>query len=321
MGTDHNSRLSGQEHTANFNINPQDAGPPHRFRQSELHQSTESDGKKRVFDGQNSDEVEPTKKTRVEGHELIDGDEDAEWQNQENAKRGAKRNFGDEDLYSNIQIRRPKGKKARQFSAEKVSLAAGEDMDIDNEEDDEVPELGDNLRGKKRDRAEAGSTFGGDDDESSENEDVKLLRRKRKRRTVSKRKSDAGSSIGKKRDRDLVDVDENMEIDVTGFVSRKKRDKRASLAGRGDDDQRSAREISPDESLTSVQSRARQIGDEWESNGVKYKIGLNGQRLRQELVRKERQKFVMVRMSELCALLYITYNYAAKRFSTSRPRC
>ncbi|KAG6854369.1 hypothetical protein C0991_007874 [Blastosporella zonata] len=37
----------------------------------------------------------------------------------------------------------------------------------------------------------------------------------------------------------------------------------------------------------------RSIGDEWESNGVKYKIGSNGQRLRQTLVKKERQKFHM----------------------------
>lgn len=296
--TDRNSRLSKQERTADINTNSQDPGPSHRFRQSHLNLSNGSDGRKRVFDEQESDEVEPMKKTRVEGDEFIDGDEDAEWQDQEYGKRGAKRNFGDEDLDDNVQVRRPKGKRARQFSIEHVPLAAGEDMDIDGEEDDEVPELGENFRGKKRDRAEAGSTFGGEDDESSGNEDAKSRRRRRKRRTVSKRKSDAGSSIGKKRDRDLEDVDETMEVD-TKLISRKKRDKRTSLAGRGDDDQRSGGDISPDESLTSVQSRARQIGDEWESNGVKYKIGLNGQRLRQELVRKERQKFVMVRVVEI----------------------
>ena len=48
-----------------------------------------------------------------------------------------------------------------------------------------------------------------------------------------------------------------------------------------------------DESIT-LSKRVHEIGEEWENNGVRYKIGPNGQRLRQALVKKARQKFVMV---------------------------
>ena len=76
-------------------------------------------------------------------------------------------------------------------------------MDIDEDMDD-ITELKLISRGKKRDCAEAGSTFGGDDDESAlDNEgegDSKLRRRRRKRRTVAKRKSEATYLRGKKRE-------------------------------------------------------------------------------------------------------------------------
>ena len=260
-------------------------------------------GHKRGFDEQEFDEAEPAKKTRVEGDELIDGDEDAEWQDQNGIipKRVSKRFLGDEEEEINDDFghsKKSRGKRARKFSLEK-SLHEDERMEVD-EEDDDVPELSSIVRGKKRDRAEAGSTFGGDDDYSVLEHEEGAKARRRKRQTVSKRKSDAGSlSRGKKRDRDIeIGSDDDNENEALSKLSRKKRGKRHSHANTPDEDQRSTSDVSMDESLASTRSRARRIGDEWESNGVKYKIGPNGQRLRQALVKEARHKFVMV-----CAFL------------------
>ncbi|KAF8958467.1 hypothetical protein BDZ97DRAFT_1442121 [Flammula alnicola] len=177
-------------------------------------------------------------------------------------------------------------------------------MDVDDEEADELTELKSTTRGKKRDRAEAGSTFGGDDDESAdelEADDSKARRRRRKRRTVAKRKSEASYARGKKRERDgegdLSD-EGSEESSLETKSSRKKRGKRSSHVDRRDHDQASKSDISMDESTTSTKSKVRNIGDEWESNGIKYKIGPNAQRLRQALVKKARQKFVMPKDSQ-----------------------
>lgn len=255
-------------------------------------------GHKRGFDEQEFDEAEPAKKTRVEGDELIDGDEDAEWQDQNGIipKRVSKRFLGDEEEEIDDDLghsKKSRGKRARKFSLEK-SLHEDERMEVD-EEDDDVPELSSIVRGKKRDRAEAGSTFGGDDDYSVLEHEEGAKVRRRKRQTVSKRKSDAGSlSRGKKRDRDIeIGSDDDNEHEALLKSSRKKRGKRHSHANTPDEDQRSTSDVSMDESLASTRSRARRIGDEWESNGVKYKIGPNGQRLRQALVKEARHKFVM----------------------------
>ena len=40
--------------------------------------------------------------------------------------------------------------------------------------------------------------------------------------------------------------------------------------------------------------KGRKIGEEWESNGVQYKVGNEGQRLRLTLVKKARSKYSMV---------------------------
>ncbi|KAF8646376.1 hypothetical protein AX16_007242 [Volvariella volvacea WC 439] len=198
----------------------------------------------------------------------------------------------DEDL----EWKRARDKRARKFSLEKPSYITGE-MDVDDEFEDEVADLPVIARGKKRDRAEAGSTFGGDDEDEgffSEYEDVlKTRRRQRKRQTVSKRKSDVGSHRGKKRDRDLEDEqsEDASEPGQVNYSSRKKRGrKNVEYVGTDEDDE--VLDLSLEES-PSVRGRRRQVGEEWESGGVRYKIGPNGQRLRQALVKKARQKFPM----------------------------
>jgi len=286
--------------------------------------TSDNEGKKRSLDELEDDEHE-LKKSRVDGEELIDGDEDAEFHNVGHTapQRGSKRGFGEEeDSEEVIDTKKSRGKRARKVSQEKSrqSLVIDDNMDIDDEELDEITELTSRSRGKKRDRAEAGSTFGGDDDDSAAEhepeDDVKARRRRRKRRTVAKRKSEASHARGKKRDRDTDDEksDQETEDGLQGKVSRKKRGKRES-----DRHDASRSDVSMDESINSTRGIVRAIAEEWESNGIKYKVGPNGQRLRQALVKQARQKFVMVffLLAFLTAMRLILISLAY-RFSASR---
>ena len=278
--------------------------------------TSDNEGKKRSLDEQEDDEHE-FKKSRLDGEELIDGDEDAEFYDIDDTapKRGSKRGFGEEEEEGEevSETKKSRGKRARKVSQEKTrqSHVIDDNMDIDGEELDEVTELR-SRAGKKRDRAEAGSTFGGDDEDSAAElepeDDIKARRRRRKRRTVAKRKSEASHARGKKRDRDSDDEisDQESEDASQGKVSRKKRGKRGS--DRHDKDHASRSDISMDESITSIRGKVRVIGEEWENNGIKYKVGLNGQRLRQALVKQARQKFVMVFFS----FLKISYDHVAQ---------
>ena len=248
---------------------------------------------------EHEDDEHEFKKSRLDGEELIDGDEEFCDIGDTVSKRGSKRGFGEEEEIEEVsETKKFRGKRARKVSQEKIrqSHVVDDNMDIYDEELDEVTELR-SRAGKKRDRAEAGSTFGGDDDSAVELEpedDIKARRRRRKRRTVAKRKSEASGTRGKKRDRDSDDErsDQESEDASQGKVSRKKRGKRGF--DRHDKDHASGSDISMDESNTSVRGKVRVIGEEWENNGIKYKVGLNGQRLRQTLVKQARQKFIMV---------------------------
>lgn len=284
-----------------FNHSPPRAGPSHRSSRKNLNISDDDEGRKRALDKEEFEESDHMKKSRVEGEELIDGDEDPEWEeDRQMPQRGSKRVLADEDEDVFLS-KRTRDKRARKISRENAPLYQSDDMEIDdNEADDEVAELKSISRGKKRDRAEAGSTFGGDDEESVYEAEIEddIKRRRRKRRTVGKRKSDAGSSSrGKKRDRDVEEGDSDVES-VDGDllkVSRKKRGKRsASTSLLDEEERRGGSDLSMDESQTSSsRGRGRRIGDQWESNGVMFKIGPNGQRLRQALIKKARQKFNM----------------------------
>ena len=256
--------------------------------------TSDNEGKKRSLDEQEDDEHE-FKKSRLDGEELINGDEDAEFYDIGDIKRGSKHGFngggGIEEVSESENFR---GMRARKVSQEKTGhlQVVDDNMDIDDEELDEVTELR-SRAGKKRDRA----TFDDDDDSAVDLEpedDIKARRRRRKRRTVAKRRSEVSDTRGKKRDRDSDDErsDRESEDASQGKVSRKKRGKRGS--NRHDNDHSSRSDISMDESNASVRGKARVIGEEWETNGIKYKVGLNGQRLRQTLVKQARQKFIMV---------------------------
>jgi hypothetical protein len=259
------------------------------------------DTKKRSLDDENASE--PIKKTRVEAP-TPPADRNADGQNsteklkgtEGRPKRGAKRVLGDEedDL---TESKRTGGKRLRKISKEH-RIEEPDRMVLDD--DSENAPLKSLSRGKKRDRAEAGSTFGGNDDEDdsnsgSEDEEGYQIRQRRKRRTVAKRKSEAYSR-GRKRDRDADWQDSEDEEDQEWPKSRKKREKRYS-----EDEGYQGSDVSMDGSQISRDPlcKGRRIGDEWEVSGVQYKVGLNGERLRQALVKKARSKFVMASIDNL----------------------
>ncbi|KAK7049726.1 hypothetical protein VNI00_005757 [Paramarasmius palmivorus] len=253
------------------------------------------DRRKRAFGGEgydhSDDEENDPKKTRVEGDEFIDGDEEPEWENTysyggASSSRGPKRSYEDEG--------RQREKRQRKVS--------NDGMDVDDEEIDGVGELVrvPSSRGKKRDRAEAGSSFGGDEeDENVEQDTEEYGHKSRHRKRRNKRRSDAhlsSSSRGRKRDRDVDDENGDSSDSSEGSLDITSR--RISKKKRGKKSQRSEEERLSDVSMDDSQTgrttvKGRKIGEEWTSNGVTYKIGQNGQRLRETLLKKARQRFIM----------------------------
>ncbi|KAK0461770.1 uncharacterized protein EV420DRAFT_127421 [Desarmillaria tabescens] len=237
--------------------------------------------------------IDNSKKSRVEGDEFIDGDEEAEWQNSPSGwTRGNKRSFGDEDDNEEVMVsKRAREKRPRKVSRDYEAVLSDEDMEVD---EDEVVEERATPRGRKRDRVEAGPSFDGEDD--GEPAEVEPKSRGRKRR--NKRRSDVGvKARGTKRERDNDDEempDENEESSAQ--ASRKKRGKRVQAVQEDEHEDDRYADISIDVSPDRV--KGREIGEEWESNGVRYKVGPNGQRLRQALVKKAGQRYIMPKDSQ-----------------------
>ncbi|KAI0824768.1 hypothetical protein BC628DRAFT_1419875 [Trametes gibbosa] len=245
-------------------------------------------GKHALDDEMNAEQETLAKKSRIDVEELIGGDEEPGWRGdqddmevdshvQQSERRGSKRTASSEDDEGPASSRSERHEKR----ARKVSLDKSAEVPDYHMEEDEVGEdVEDSLgaaRGKKRDRAEAGSTFGGDD---SIMDDDEKPHRQRRRRTVSTKLSQS-SSRGQKRVRDVDshDSDDSEADRPKRAYARKKRGKR------------SEEEIVP--LSNDPLCKGRRIGEEWESNGIHYKVGPNGQRLRQELVKKSRSRFPM----------------------------
>ncbi|KAG1752487.1 uncharacterized protein EDB91DRAFT_1102881 [Suillus paluster] len=248
------------------------------------------EGKKRSLDHDGNHEPETSKKSRVDSDELIDVDEEPEWHEEEDeappTQRGSKRMF-DSDEEADYMRTDGRDKRPRNMSRAQTP----EDQEMEDVEDDDVAELRPIPRGKKRDRAEAGSTFGGDDeDEAPDGQDDKVHRH-RKRRTVRSRKSDI-SSRGMKRDRDpespASDDSTRGSHRHSERTLKKKRGKKASSEAPSD---------APDGSQDHL-CKGRKLGEEWESKGVQYKLGNEGVRLRLTLVKKARSKYSMPRDSQ-----------------------
>ncbi|KAF7302035.1 hypothetical protein MIND_00769900 [Mycena indigotica] len=253
--------------------------PPSR-RSSLFINSSPRKHQKRTLDENDveADVPENPKKTRVEGDEFIDGDEEAEWVSNQ-GKRGEKRNLRDDDIDDADQNEddspnpRVRGKRARKQSLlnEDVLMTSDEDAS-DMDVDEKAPAA---VRGRKRD---AVSSFGPED----EVDELDVQKSKRKRRS---RKSDIvpqPAARGQKRDRDLEEDGSDGE---TGRPRTERKTKKRGKKGKEADEETSSVEDS------GVRAR-RNIGEEWESNGVRYKIGPNG-RLRQALVKKAARRFIM----------------------------
>lgn len=160
-----------------------------------------------------------------------------------------------------------------------------EPMDEDMEEADDIVDLGGTPRGKKRDRVEAGSTFGGDDS-GYENDPAEEPRRTRQRPRRSY-KQQTHVPRGQKRNRDRSDEGDGDSPDASPRkANRRKREKSSS--------QESSLRSDTGSISQHPQTRGRRIGEEWEANGIKYKVGPNGERLREALVTKPRPLFPMV---------------------------
>ena len=246
-----------------------------------------SHGKHALDDEADSEPEMLAKKSRVEGEDLIDGDEEAEWHGSDEdmevdetqpVKRGSKRVASSEDEGLDLSRTARRDKRARKVSLDKSSPVPVENMDEDVEEG--VEDLEDVVRGKKRDRVEAGSTFGGDDYIMDDDDGEKPKRRRRKGR--ASHKLEASPTRGQKRGRGSQshDSDDSDSEQPRQKTMRKKRGRKS---------QDDTFEVSNDPLC-----KGRRIGEEWESNGILFKVGPNGQRLRQELVKKSRSKFPMV---------------------------
>ncbi|KAG1768662.1 hypothetical protein EDD22DRAFT_871454 [Suillus occidentalis] len=248
------------------------------------------EGKKRAYDNEGNHGPETSKKSRVDSDDLIDDDEELELLEEEDelepAQRGSKRTF-DSDEEADYMRTDGRDKRPRNMSRAQTP----EDQEMEDVEDD-VAELHPIPRGKKRDRAEAGSTFGGDDEEEALDEHDDRSHRHRKRRTVRPRKSD-GSSRGRKRDRDPESP--ASEGSIGGSHRHSERTSKKKKGGK------KASPVAVSDALDSSQDplcKGRKIGEEWESNGVQYKVGNEGERLRLTLVKKARSKYSMPRDSQ-----------------------
>jgi hypothetical protein len=214
-------------------------------------------------------------------------------------KRGAKRIFHEEEEEEEFNLRQ----RAREKRARNISLESAQPIDVDEEEDeeledeqmgssdDEVSELPTIRRGKKRDRAEAGSTFGGDDG-TDDDEARGKSDRQRKRRTVNGGRRSDVHPRGTKRDRDSDAESWSEDEGVRTKNSRKKRGK--PFKAIYTDGSPSDTSMEDGDYSTDVLCGGRRIGEEWEVNGVHFKVGPNGDRLRQALVKKARSRYNMV---------------------------
>ncbi|KAG9317324.1 hypothetical protein JVU11DRAFT_1522 [Chiua virens] len=248
------------------------------------------ESRKRSFEDENDAEHENIKKSRIDGEELIDGDEEADWYSQ----------------YSDVPLRQTsKESLHHRLEADYVHTdAQGRSQHINDLHDedhgpvdeameavgeDEMTELKAVVRGKKRDRTEAGSSFGGDEDEAVRNGRAS---HHRKRRTVSQRRVEVPAR-GRKRDREAESPESEGERGSSEASqgrsqrsSKKKREKKTVSDG--------VKEVLVEDRVSGDSlCGGRRTGEEWEADGVQYKVNDKGERSRLTLVRKARNKYHM----------------------------
>lgn len=206
-------------------------------------------------------------------------------------KRGFKRQARQEEDENLSSSPKKSGKRARRQSKKH------REQEVEEDENDQVMDIdpASSLRGKKRDRAEAGSTFGGEDDSPTGHE---RKSRRRKRKSLATADGSEGLSRGTKRSHDLESTMDSDEEHLSRSKASRKRGKRTITEP---DD---STDISMDD-IRVVRDPAcggRKTGEEWEVNGQRYKVGPDGRRLRQALVKKRRSRYSMV-SNVRCALV------------------
>ena len=197
--------------------------------------------------------------------------------------RGAKRlaSPDENDNFDDNFVTQRRDKRARKVSREHPPIPE-DDLMVDAEAD-VADESHTSPRGKKRDRGDAASTFGGDEDLLVEDPDEEH-KRNRRRRTVSTRKP-----RGRKRGRESHALESGSEGEVELSSTRGSRKKRGKKAVAQEDSPFFEQPYSTDPLC-----KGRRVGEEWEIGGTKYKVGPNGDRLQQALVKRKRPKYKMV---------------------------
>ncbi|KIO12454.1 hypothetical protein M404DRAFT_677606 [Pisolithus tinctorius Marx 270] len=233
--------------------------------------------RKRSYAAESDDEPDGyMKKTRIDGEDLIDGDEEADWYAQYTGSRS-------QPVASSSRV---------SINGQSYGHEADEPVDeIMEDLDDEFAELPSIPRGKKRDRAEAGSTFGADDEDDVHTE---KSNRHRKRRSVSKRKSETHPR-GKKRDREMEFPESEGEGAVTESLKRDSQRTSKKRKGKRATSDETKMDTSVEDARVSKDPLCggRKVGEEWEAGDVRYKVGDKGERLRLALVKKARNKYHM----------------------------
>jgi hypothetical protein len=155
------------------------------------------------------------------------------------------------------------------------------------------------AHGKKRNRAEAGSTMGdddvrelaldnGDDDGDGDESHMRHRRRRLRKSLGAKRAQDQrGQKRERERGSDETSEDEDVAARLAGKTARRRQDD-----GPADD---SDVAMSDRGSVVSAATtKGRRVGEVWEAHGFKHKIGPDGRRLTMALVRADRPLYNMV---------------------------
>lgn len=254
-------------------------------RDPDVNASDNEESRKRSFEDESDVERETIKKSRIDGDEPIDGDEQADWYAQysdRSSRRASKQSLDRQPEANHV---RTSGQERSQHLDDLRNEDHEPDEAMEGIDEDELKAV---ARGKKRDRAEAGSTFGGDEEE----EDIQNGRalHHRKRRTILQRRIDVPAR-GQKRDREVESP--VSEGEGVGSQASRGRAQPSSKKKRG-------KKVASDEKLEDPHVSkdpfcgGRRVGDDWEADGVRYKVGDEGERLRLTLVKKARNKYHMV---------------------------
>ena len=261
-----------------------------------------------------------SKRTRVEGKDFIDGDNDAPWMpgasrhpSLQVPKRGSKRHANHEDEGD---WEMSQDKRARKGSLAVPESDAMDDDDVDMPYESSDAELHP-ARGTKRERDDLDSVG---DDPAEDPDELHRSQPLRKRRADGRGRVDELSSRGRKRDRSpekpASSDKEGGESDA--HATRHKRGRRHEE--REEDAVMGSADASESDDLPDYTEDpacgGRRVGEIWEVNGQSFKVGLDGRRLRHALVKQQRSKFPMVCV--LCCHLYrrTDCQYAAQGFRT-----